>query len=304
MSDHTASQITAAQTASTTSSSSPAPLRVADAMHSRAVGIGAHETLADAVVTLQELRIKRLPVLQNGKVIGILTDGEVRRNLPPLKEGLTPWEFAGRVGRVRVREIMRQPAHTAAPGTPLATAIRTMLERHIGGLPVVDDEGALRGMLTLTDVLRAEVNTARLRWGSVEQHMTADVVSIPADAPAHEAAARLRISRLRVLPVLEGDVLAGLVHEADLAGALDRASAEHGDTVMGGQFFLQGQLARDLMRPPTGHLRSGSPMRDALSQMLALDVHGLPVVDDDGRLLGVVTISDVLRTVLGQQQEG
>lgn len=300
MSDQTAPQTDAPPAAP---APSPAPLRVADAMHRRAVSIGAHETLADAVVALQELRVKRLPVLQGGQVIGIVTDGEVRRNLPPLKEGLTPWAFASRVGRVRVREIMRQPAHTVTPETPLGAAIRTMLERHIGGLPVVDgDGGALRGMLTLTDVLRAEAKTARLRWGSVEQHMTANVVSTPADAPAHEAAAKLKISRLRVLPVLEGDVLAGLLHETDLAEALDRASAGHGDTVMGGQFFLQG-TARDLMRPPAGHLRGGSPMRDALSQMLALDVHGLPVVDDDGRLLGVVTISDVLKTVLGQGQQ-
>lgn len=290
----------AAQTAATPSPS-PAPLRVADAMHPRAVSIDAHETLAGAVVALQELKVKRLPVLQGGKVIGILTDGEVRRNLPPLKEGLTPWAFAARVGRVRVREIMRQPAHTVTPETPLATAIHTMLERHIGGLPVVDEGGALQGMLTLTDVLRAEARTPRLRWGAVEQHMTAGVVTTPAGAPAHEAAAKLKISRLRVLPVLEGDVLVGLLHESDLAEALDRACADHGDTVMGGQFFLQGQMARDLMRPPTGHLRGGAPMRDALSQMLTLDVHGLPVVDDDGQLLGVVTISDVLKTVLGQQ---
>ncbi|GGL92030.1 hypothetical protein GCM10010840_32740 [Deinococcus aerolatus] len=299
---------TATQTASTPSPS-PELLTVADAMHRRAVSIGAHATLADAVVAMQELKVKRLPVVQEGtgrqnRVIGILTDGEIRRHLPPLKEGLTPWAFAGRVGRMRVREVMRQPVHTVTPQTPLATAIHTMLERHIGGLPVVDDSGALLGMLTLTDVLRAEARTARLRWGSVEQHMTVSVVSTPAAAPAHEAAAKLRVSRLRVLPVLDGPVLVGLLHETDLAEALDRAAAVHGDTVLGNQFFLEGKQARDLMRPPTGHLRGGTPMRDALSQMLALDVHGLPVVDDDGHLLGLVTISDVLRTVLGQQQQG
>lgn len=304
MSDQTAPQ-TPSTLSPSTPSPSPAPLRVADAMHRRAVSIGAHATLADAVVAMQELKVKRLPVVQEGaehpdRVVGILTDGEIRRNLPPLREGLTPWAFAGRVGGVRVHEAMRQPALTVTPQTPLAAAIHTMLDRHIGGLPVVDDTGALLGMLTLTDVLRAEAKTARLRWGAVEQHMTADVVTTPADAPAHEAAAKLRISRLRVLPVLEGSVLVGLLHESDLADALDRATAVHGDTVMGTQFFLDGKRARDLMRPPTGHLRGAAPMRDALSQMLALDVHGLPVVDDDGHLLGVVTISDVLRTVLGQ----
>ncbi|CAM3935937.1 CBS domain-containing protein [Deinococcus marmoris] len=307
MSDQTTPQIAVSQAATPQHAAAPnsmPALTVQDAMHPRAVSIGAHETLADAVVAMQELKVKRLPVTQNNRVVGILTDGEIRRNLPPLSEGLTPWDFAGRVGRVRVREAMRQPVHTVTPETPLATAVRTMLERHIGGLPVVDGDGVVLGMLTLTDVLRAEAKTPRLRWGAVEQHMTVGVVTTPADAPAHEAAAKLKISRLRVLPVLQGGVLTGLLHEVDLAEALDRASVSHGDTVMGGQFFLEGKTARDLMRPPTGHLRSGTPMRDALSQMLALNVHGLPIVDDDGNLLGVVTISDVLKTVLGQANEG
>ncbi|WP_428194447.1 CBS domain-containing protein [Deinococcus saxicola] len=307
MSDQTTPQPAAPQNSAPQAAAAPSSmpaLTVQDAMHPRAVSIGAHETLADAVVAMQELKVKRLPVTQSNRVVGILTHGELRRNLPPLKDGLTPWDFAGRVGRVRVREAMRQPVHTVTPGTPLTTAIHTMLDRHISGLPVVNDDGALLGMLTLTDVLRAEAKTPRLRWGAVEQHMTVGVVTTPADAPAHEAAAKLKISRLRVLPVLQDGVLAGLLHEVDLAEALDRASAGHGDTVMGGQFLLEGKTARDLMRPPTGHMRGGTPMRDALSQMLALDVHGLPVVDDAGKLLGVVTISDVLRTVLGQAKEG
>ncbi len=277
---------------------------VKDAMHRRAVTIGLHETLPAAAVTMQELGVKRLPVVQDGRVIGILTDGEVKRRLPSLREGLSPWEFAAAAGRVHVREAMRQPAHTVTPDTPLDRAITTMLDRHIGGLPVVDDEGRLLGMLTLTDVLRAEATAPRLRWGAAQQHMTREVVTVNADTPASEAAARLRVSRLRVLPVLQDGVLVGLLHEVDVSAAAEREGAAHGDTVMGDQFFLHGKVVRELMRPPRGHLREGAPMRDALSQMLALDVHGLPVVDGEGRLLGVVTISDVLKTVLGQVRSG
>ena len=55
------------------------PLLVKDAMHARAVTLFPHSTLTDAVVTMQELRVKRLPVVQDGCVVGIVTDGEVRR---------------------------------------------------------------------------------------------------------------------------------------------------------------------------------------------------------------------------------
>lgn len=274
---------------------------VKDAMHPRSLTIEPHATLPEAVVKMQELNVKRLPVMFEGKLVGLLTDGEVRRNLPALSEGLTPWEFAGKAGRVRVRDAMRSPVHTANPNETLEHAIHTMLDRRIGGMPVLDDDGNFVGMLTLTDVLRAEQKQPRLQWGLVEAHMTPDVVTVNADEPLSDAAAKLKVSRLRVLPVLREQRLVGILHEVDVAAALERAVAAHGDTVARSQFFLQDKKVADLMRTPSGYLQAGAPMRDALQKMVELDVHGLPIIDAEGQLLGVVTISDVLRSLLGEK---
>ncbi|MBB5233986.1 CBS domain-containing protein [Deinococcus budaensis] len=277
---------------------------VKDAMHPRAVTANPHESVVDAAVKMQMLNVKRLPVLHDGQLVGLLTDGEVRRKLPALHEGLTPWEFAVRAGSVRVRDAMLHPVLTAAPGEPLAQAIRVMLARRVGGLPVVGEEdGQLLGMLTLTDVLRAVAREPRLSWGTVRQHMTETTVSTPAEAPASEAAAKLRVSGLKVLPVLEGDRLVGVLHERDLAERVERAKAGHGDTLLGDQFFLEGQAARDLMRLPGGYVLDHAPLHSAVTRMLEADVHGLPVISEGGRLLGVVTISDVLRGLLGEHGE-
>ncbi|WP_158591597.1 CBS domain-containing protein [Deinococcus cavernae] len=275
-------------------------MQVKDAMHARIITIEPHATLPEAVVKMQELKMKRLPVVHEGKLVGLLTDGEVRRNLPALSEGLTPWEFAGRAGRVRVRDAMRSPVLTATLTEELNHAIRQMLERRVGGLPVVDDDGMLRGMLTLTDVLRAEQGAPRLTWGSVDQHMTGDVVSVQAGDPASDAAAKLKVSRLRVLPVLEGQRLVGLLHEVDVQAEIEREVAARGARA-GSSLMLADQTVRQLMRAPTGYLPEGAPMRDAMQRMVELDVHGLPVVDGDGHLLGVVTISDILKIILGQK---
>ncbi|PTA67325.1 CBS domain-containing protein [Deinococcus arcticus] len=278
------------------------PTRVQDAMHPRAVTISPHDPLPAAVVTMEELGIKRLPVVQEGRVVGIVTDGEVQRALPTLTEGLNPWTFTARVGRIRLREIMRAPVHTVTPDTPLREALQTMLDRRVGGLPVVSEAGEALGMLTLTDILRAQVQAPRLHWGLADQHMTRSVVTTAPDAPAAEAAAKLKVTRLRVLPVVDGGQLVGVLHEKDVAAALDRAGAAHGPTVMAAQFVLGGVSVRDLMRPPTGYLLEGVPMHDAVRRMLELNVRGLPIITGEGELLGVLTISDVIRTLLGQAQ--
>ncbi|GBF06190.1 CBS-domain-containing protein [Deinococcus aerius] len=276
---------------------------VKDAMHPRVITASPYESLADIVVKMETLGVGRLPVVHEGRLTGIVTRGEVGRFLPPLHAGLTPWQFAHRVGSVRVGEVMRQPVLTALAEDPLERAIHVMLGRRVGGLPVLEEEGGdLVGMLTLTDVLRAEARAPTLQWGTVERHMTRQTVSTPAEAPASEAAAKLKISGLRVLPVLDQGRLVGVLHERDLSEAAQRAGASHGDTVLGDQFFLAGKAARDLMRLPQTYVLEHAPMRSAMTRMLEADVHGLPVIDGDGHLLGVVTISDVLRTLLGEQR--
>jgi CBS domain-containing protein len=275
---------------------------VKDAMHPRTLTINGYESLPDAVVKMQTFDIKRLPVLHEGKLVGLLTDTEIKAHLPAVHEGLSPWAFAYRAGMVKVSTVMCPEVLTVSPEEPLEHAIKMLLDRRVGGLPVLDDDGHLVGMLTLTDVLRAEVKSPRLKWGSVHQNMTVSTISVTASSAASEAAAKLKVSGLKVFPVLEGEQLVGVLHEKDLRATLERAQAAHGDTMLGDQFFLEGVTVRDLMRPPGGYVLDSLPMRDAIERMLEADVHGLPVISEGGRLLGIVTISDVLKTLLGEQQ--
>lgn len=284
-------------------------LRVRDAMHQRAVTINPNDTLPSAAALMDQLGIKRLPVVFEGEVVGLLTDGEVKRRLPRVSAGLTAWEFAAQAGRVRVRDAMHQPVHTLRPDDSLARALHTMLGRRIGGLPVVGEQGELLGMLTLTDILRAGAKVADPSWGTAEEHMSRNVVSVTSGTPASEGVAKLRQGRLRVIPVLEGGMLLGVLHEADVTAALEREAAS---TPRPPHLAHPGRSAeppvpegwtvRDLMRAPTGRLRPDTPLGEVMGEMLELDVHGLPVVDQGDHVVGVVTISDVLKAVVGGSQ--
>ncbi|TSA81777.1 CBS domain-containing protein [Deinococcus detaillensis] len=276
---------------------------VSEVMTPRPLTLSPSANLAKAAMTMQTMRVERLPVVHQGQLVGILTDGEVRRALPAIHEGLTPWEFAVRAGSLLVRQAMRSPVLTVEEHSRLGAALEMMVERRIGGVPVVNEDGGLVGILTLTDVLKAAAQAAPLTWGRVGNHMTSSTVSVDAGALASEGAARLKISQLRVLPVLEGGRLVGVLHEKDVFAAVERASSAHGDTVLSDQFMLGQLKVTDLMKPSGAQVRSSAPMEEAMKAMLSADVHGLPVMGEGGHLLGVITISDMLKAILDQSAQ-
>ena len=269
-------------------------------MTTRLLSVSPFATLPEAAAMMDTMQVKRLPIVHEHQLVGILTDGEVRRALPALHEGLTPWEFAVRSGGLHVRQAMRFPVLTVQENLPWEEAIGVMLKRHIGGLPVLDEDGQLVGMLTLTDILRTAAQDEALTWGRVGEHMTSSAVSVDVGALAAEGAARLKISQLRVLPVVEDGRLMGVLHEKDVYAAIERAAAVHGDTVLADQFLLGDLKVSELMRLPGAQIRSSAPMQDAIQAMLSADVHGLPVMGEGGHLLGVITISDMLKAMAGR----
>ena len=97
---------------------------------------------------MQEKNLHHIPVVDgDDQVVGILT-------LRDLKIAAT--HFGG--AHVDVSEVMHSPVVTVTPGDPLVTAARKMIDNRIGGLPVLDDEGLVVGVLTETDLLRALID--------------------------------------------------------------------------------------------------------------------------------------------------
>ncbi len=97
---------------------------------------------------MREKDLHHIPVINQAEtVVGILT-------LRDLKMAAMHFGEA----RVEVSEVMHSPVVTVAPGDALADATRIMIDNRIGGLPVLDDDGQIVGILTETDLLRALVD--------------------------------------------------------------------------------------------------------------------------------------------------
>jgi acetoin utilization protein AcuB len=100
-------------------------------------------------------RIRHLLVTDtSGALLGIITDRDIRLNLPPQATNLSVWEINYRFTKVTVGAVMTQSVITVGPDRPARDGARLMLEHKIGALPVLED-GRLVGIVTETDIVRA-----------------------------------------------------------------------------------------------------------------------------------------------------
>ena len=152
---------------------------------------------------------------------------------------------------MKASDVMTRDVLRVARETSVANAIRMMLDNNISGLPVLDN-GKVVGILTEGDLLRrGETGTERHRprWleilmgpgrmageyvrthgRKVEEIMTTNVISVAGDTPLDEVVGLMERRRIKRLPVVEGDVLVGVVSRLDLLRALLRAiEAQHSE---------------------------------------------------------------------------
>lgn len=108
---------------------------------------------------LQERRIRHLPVVDAGKLVGIVTDRDLRRVLPSPATSLEVHELNYLLDKMTLGEVMTKDIITTTPFSRIPDAARTMLRNRIGALPVVEG-GKLVGILSQTDVLEALTSAA------------------------------------------------------------------------------------------------------------------------------------------------
>jgi acetoin utilization protein AcuB len=122
-------------------------------MTKKPLTVGPQHTLAAVRKKMDAGRFRRLPVLEGDKLVGIISDRDLRQH-------------TGMLDKTRVNAVMTQNVVTVSSSTMIERAARLLLRHKIGGLPVVDD-GKLVGMITTTDMLKALVGLV----GAEEQHL-------------------------------------------------------------------------------------------------------------------------------------
>jgi acetoin utilization protein AcuB len=125
---------------------------VREIMQTRLLTVTPKTTLPEAIKLVSQRRIRHLPVVEDGDLVGIVSDRDLKRAMASPATSLTTHELLYLLDRLTVGEIMTRTLITIGPMFPIEDAARLMVQERIGALPVTDGR-ALVGIVTETDVL-------------------------------------------------------------------------------------------------------------------------------------------------------
>lgn len=113
------------------------------------------DTLADAFGVMLRNDIHELPVLEDERLVGIVTRRDIQVALGPGALDMDPDVMSADALESVVEDVMTRDVETISPQESIANACRLLVSLRVGALPVVDAHGKLRGILSVTDVLAA-----------------------------------------------------------------------------------------------------------------------------------------------------
>jgi CBS domain-containing protein len=262
------------------------------------VSVAPDHTLAAAIDLMRSKKVGCLVVTQQSRPIGILTDRDAA--LAVHADGKDP-------AQTRIDAVMQAPVTTVPRGTEVRAAVRALAEHGLRRLPLVDEAGALSGLLAVDDLVlvlarelfllrsplvaqraKVEVRSAEPPLRGLGEHCRREVVCVAPEASASEIARAMQ--REAVGAVVVSDAAGrplGIITDRDLA----LRAASLGPS--------QVATANALMTSPLALIELNADLEAVLHLMQKHSIRRVPVVDG-GRLVGIVTLDDLL-LLLGRE---
>lgn len=302
---------------------------VAHVMREEVTSVRRTAPVADVVTLLLERGLRSVPVVDAvGRLVGIITDGDLLRRAGLMtrigvQKDLPADQVHGLLAALRqssltAGEIMTTPVISVRNDEPVRHAVAQMVKHDLKRLPVVNEDGRLMGMVSRIDIFRlvafhqgsvAGGEDAPRPGHTVTELMYTDVPTVAPEASLEEIVRALEASRRRrVIVVDAARHVLGIITDGDL---LRRSQQKHlpsltarlrslliGEPVVAQVLPDAGERAADLMTTPVISIRPDTPLAEALQLMTTHAVKRLPVVDEQGRLIGLLGRASVLRGLL------
>jgi acetoin utilization protein AcuB len=137
-------------------------------MASDVISVDEETSMMKASVLMKENNIRRLPVVRKGKLVGIVTDTDLKEASPSKATTLDIYEINYLLSEIKVKELMSKEVIYVRPDETIEFAAVLMLENKISGLPVINDQKNLIGVITETDVFKALIHITGVYSGDIQ----------------------------------------------------------------------------------------------------------------------------------------
>jgi CBS domain-containing protein len=302
---------------------------VQDVMRREVISVAPDTPAAEIITLLLKKGYRSLPVLdENGRIQGIITDGDLLRRAGltarlSLQPDLPQADWQQQLADLRAQgdtavTLMTSPAITIQATQPLRHAVQKMAEHNLKRLPVVDGNGRLVGWISRVDILRTldyhksalETATEAPATGlTIAELMYCDIPTVTPQATLEQILQALERNRRRRAVVVDDDLhVLGIISDGDLLRHSQKkphpALLERLRRLVTGQPAASSALldtaetAVDLMTTPVYTIPLDGSLNTALSLMMQHEVKRLPVVDGNGRLVGLLGRASLLRGLM------
>ncbi len=256
-------------------------------------------TIMGAIKTMTFYGFSRLPIADAGtkRLIGFVTSVDVVDFLGGgLRHNLLQEKYGGNIFtaiNADIREIMSDKLTYASDNDSLNDVLNLMLEKNVGGLPIVDEDTRIKAIITEEDFVRF---CRGLETGlAVESFMSPNVVTAPAQTTIEKMTRMIIQKGFRRMPVVQDGVLMGMVTASDIMKYL--GSGEAFEKVVTGDIGeVMSQPIKSLIKRSLLTTEKKADLGQAARKMLDSDIGSLPVMDK-GSLVGILTERDYVRAL-------
>jgi CBS domain-containing protein len=251
------------------------------------VTIDKDQRLSYALEQLEKKGVERLIVVEKEDVKGIITYADIADRLGVSKV------VALSIKRLHVSSAMTDTVITVGPDEEVTDVAQLMVERGMSGCPVVDDNGALVGVITKVQIaqLVQKFNDVKVK----ELMTSADILQVNPVARLVKARGDMLAAGYSGMPVTDGGRVLGLITERMVAEAMARFTVEVPDKHRANQVRQIRVVDAMLQQPPLA--TQDESIADASVKMLDAKLNTLPVVGDGNRLVGMISTTDFTRFV-------
>jgi acetoin utilization protein AcuB len=137
-------------------------------MSKKVVSIDVNDSMQDAMQLLKEHGIRMLPVMKKNRLVGIVTDRDLKKASASDATTLEIHELLYLLTKIKVKDIMTKDPITVPPDYTVEETARVLLENKISGAPVVDQNGKAIGTITQTDLFRVLISLTGIGNGGIQ----------------------------------------------------------------------------------------------------------------------------------------